>query len=146
MERLKVERVAISNKCPPTQIMAVAAAPRRLRSGSLSSGEDSYSEEENSGRMKSYVSQVKKSNSANNFLDRLELFFVTNIVLSRHLLVPHLLRESHHHLVQEGLPRLPTHPLVERNLVMRGYPLSVGGADDDRPHLLKTRVRKKTAR
>ena len=41
--------------------MAVAAAPRHLRSGSLSSGEDSYSEEENSGRMKSYVSQVKKN-------------------------------------------------------------------------------------
>ena len=41
--------------------MAVAAAPRSLRSGSLSSGEDSYSEEEDSGagRMKSYVSQVK---------------------------------------------------------------------------------------
>ena len=41
--------------------MAVAAAPRRLRSGSLSGEEDSYSEDEDSGRMKSFVSQVKKS-------------------------------------------------------------------------------------
>ena len=40
--------------------MAVAAAPRHLRTGSLSSGEDSYSDREDSGRMKSYVSQVSQ--------------------------------------------------------------------------------------
>ena len=40
--------------------MAVAA-PRRLRSGSLSSEEASYSEdEENGGRLRSFVSQVRK--------------------------------------------------------------------------------------
>lgn len=42
--------------------MAVAA-PRRVRSGSLSSGESSYSdEEESSGRMKSLVAQVRDEN------------------------------------------------------------------------------------
>ena len=39
-------------------LMAVAA-PRRLRSGSLSSDEASNSEEEDTGRMKSFVTQVQ---------------------------------------------------------------------------------------
>lgn len=118
--------------------MAVAAAPRSLRSGSLSSGEDSYSEEEDSGmgRMKSYVSQVKNQKSCNNVLQI--SFYHPN----RHLLV---LRENHHHLVQEGLPHLTTHPLVGRGLdTRRTCPLDVGaGGDIDKPpHLLRTQVGK----